>query len=140
MCMFFNDFIQENLNKRRTFLKFFIVGGFCGLLDLTFLYFFTDIIGLWYFYSGILSFILVSVASFFLNKNITFKDRNKNYKKQYIIYFFITFIGLIINNSFLFIFTHFLGLWYIISRIFSSLIALGWNYSINRKFIFIINK
>ena len=125
-----------NLLDKNTFLKFFLVGGFCGLLDLLFLYFLTDIVGLWYLYSGILSFIVVSVISFLLNKNLTFGDKNKNYKSQYLFYAFVTFIGLIINNSFLFVFTEFLGLWYIFSRVCSSLIALGWNYTVSKKIIF----
>lgn len=135
--MFFINFCLKFLN--RTFFKFFIVGGFCGLLDLIFLYLLTDIVGFWYLYSGILSFILVSLISFLFNKNITFKDRNAKYKKQYLMYVLVVFIGLVINNSFMFVFTDFFGLWYIISRVFSSLIALGWNYKMSRKFVFLIN-
>lgn len=134
-----NVFFLQFLNKRKTFLKFFVVGGFCGLLDLFFLFLLTDILGLWYLYSGIISFILVSVISFLLNKNLTFKDKNENYKKQYIIYASVTFGGLIINNSFLFVFTDFFAIWYIFSRVLSSLIALGWNYTISKKFIFLNN-
>jgi len=129
-----------SLYKRITFLKFFIAGGFCGLLDLLLLYFFTDIFGLWYLHSGILSFIIVSVISFLLNKKITFRDKNENYKSQYLRYVFIILIGMIINNSFLYVFTDILGIWYVISRVFSSLIALIWNYTASKKFVFLTKK
>lgn len=124
------------MNKRLIFIKFFIVGGFCGLLDLVLLYLLTDIFGIWYIYSGIISFSIVSAISFFLNKNITFKDRNKNNTNQYLRYTAVILVGMTINNFFLFAFTDILGIYYIVSRIFSSLIALIWNYSASKKFIF----
>lgn len=138
--MLSDNFVLKFLNKNKTFLKFVVVGGFCGLLDLIFLYLLTDIVHLWYLYSGVLSFIVISVISFLLNKKLTFRDKNKNYKRQYIIYIGITFVGLVINNSFLYIFTEFLAIWYILSRVFSSLIALGWNYTVSKKIIFSNNK
>ena len=128
------------LYGRITFLKFFIAGGFCGLLDLLLIYYFTDILGLWYLYSGILSFIIVSVVSFSLNKNITFKDKNENLQRQYLKYVLVILIGMTINNSFLYIFTDLLGVWYVVSRVFSSLIALIWNYTASKKFVFLVKK
>lgn len=124
------------ITGRRIFLKFVIVGGFCGILDLLLIYFFTDIMNVWYIYSGIISFILVSVVSFFLNKIITFKNKDGNYKNQYLGYLLIITGGIMINNFFLYVFTDMLGLWYVISRIFSSLIALFWNYRLNKVLIF----
>ena len=128
------------LNKKIIFLKFFIVGGFCGFLDLLLLYFFTDILHIWYFYSGIIAFMIISIVSFLLNKNITFQDKNKNHVSQYAKYAVIILVGMAINNSFLYIFTDIVGIWYIISRVFSSLIALTWNYTMSKKIIFLNKK
>jgi putative flippase GtrA len=125
------------LKKRLTFIKFFFVGGFCGLFDLALLYFFTDILHIWYFYSGIISFIIVSFVSFALNKKVTFKNSDRKNSEQYLKYTGIILVGMIINNFFLFALTNMLGMWYIFSRIFSSLIALIWNYSSSKKFIFL---
>ena len=125
------------LSNKKTFIKFFITGGFCGLLDLVLLYFFTDTLGIWYIYSGIISFIFVSLISFLINKNLTFKDGSKNSVNQYSKYFLVILVGMAINNLFLFVFTDLFAIWYIISRIFSSLIALIWNYSASKKFIFL---
>jgi putative flippase GtrA len=121
----------------KTFVRFFIVGGFCGLTDLVLLYLFTNYLDIWYLYSGIASFFIVSVISFFLNKKITFKDDNVNKTSQYIKYTVVILVGMIINNSFLFVFTDILKVWYILSRVFSSLIALSWNYSASKRFIFL---
>lgn len=120
-----------------TFIKFFIIGGFSGFLDLILLYIFTEFMGIWYFYSGIFSFLFVSIIGYLLNKKITFKNTDNNLTVQYIKYTFGILIGMAINNLFLFIFTNIFGVWYILSRVFSSLIALIWNYSFSKKVIFL---
>lgn len=131
-----NSAYGQLLSRKRVFLKFLVAGGICGLLDLILLYLFTSVFGLWYLYSGIISFFIVSVFGFFLNKKITFQDARKNSPNQYVKYIIVILIGMIINNIFLFVLTGVFAVWYIASRIFSSLIALIWNYYGNRRFIF----
>lgn len=119
------------------FLRFFVIGGVSGLIDLMLIYFLTNSIGIWYLYSGIISFIIVSIISFILHKKITFKNHDPYYYKQYFKFFSVILIGIIINNGLLFIFTQFFGLWYIFSRILSSLIVMLWNYFNNIKRVFV---
>lgn len=101
------------------------------------LYFFTSILGLWYLYSGIISFSIVSIISFVLHKTFTFRNTAPNYYQQYFKFFGIILAGIIMNNGLLFIFTNLLGLWYILSRVLSSLIVMLWNYFNNAKRVFI---
>jgi|AntRauTorckE6833_2_1112554.scaffolds.fasta_scaffold22638_2 putative flippase GtrA len=124
------------LFKKITFLKFLVVGGTCASLDLIILYSLTEFVGLWYIYSGTISFFVVSVVSFLLNKKFTFEDKNENKKNQYTKYVCVIFVGIVINNLFLYIFTEFLLIWYVISRVLSSLVALIWNYNMSKKIIF----
>lgn len=122
---------------QQRFLRFLIIGGLAGSIDLLLLYFFTSILGLWYIYSGILSFGIVSIISFVLHKRFTFRNDHPDYYQQYFKFFLVILGGMIINNGLLFIFTQTFGLWYIFSRILSSLIAMFWNYINNVKRVFV---
>lgn len=122
---------------QQRFLRFLIMGGLAGSIDLLLLYFFTSILGLWYIYSGILSFGIVSIISFVLHKRFTFKNDRPDYYQQYFKFSLVILGGMIINNGLLFIFTQTFGLWYIFSRILSSLIAMSWNYFNNAKRVFV---
>lgn len=122
---------------QQRFLRFFVIGGVSGIIDLTLLYVFTSILGLWYLYSGILSFAIVSIISFVLHKTITFRNTDRKYYRQYLKFFGIILIGMIMNNGLLFVFTQVVGLWYILSRILSSLIVMLWNYFNNAKRVFV---
>lgn len=118
---------------KKTFFRFAFIGGFCALLDLALLYTLTDLFNIWYILSGIVSFLTVSVIGFYLNKKVVFRLHNSASFILYSKFLIIILIGMIINNLFLFIFTDFFGIWYIISRILSSLVALIWNYFGNKK-------
>lgn len=129
--------LVHNIRQRfGNFPIFFIVGGTCTVIDLFFLYYLTDVLGLWYIHSGIISFIVVSAISFILHKTISFNDGQKNLRTQYIKFLMVVSVGIVINNTILYLLTHFVGLWYIISRLGASFVAMVWNYTANSKLVF----
>lgn len=132
--------VQEIRQRFGNFPFFFVVGGTCTAIDLALLYCLTDVLGLWYVYSGVISFIIVSAISFILHKTISFVDRQDKFHKQYVKFLFVVSVGMVINNSTLFVLTHFVGLWYIISRLVASFIAMIWNYTANSKLVFNLNE
>lgn len=123
-------------DAKKTFPLFFVVGGICAMLDLVLIYFFTDVLGIWYLLSGVLAFVITATINFLLNKRFTFKNTALDYRRQYTQFLVVAICGLAINTSVLYICTSLLGIWYLTSRVISSLVAMLWNYLLNAKFVF----
>ncbi len=121
---------------KKTFPIFFVVGGFCAVLDLALIYIFTDLLGVWYLLSGVLSFIVTATINFLLNKKLTFRNTAQNYRRQYTQFLVVAVFGLAINTGLLYICTSLFGIWYLASRVISSLVAMVWNYLLNSKLVF----
>jgi putative flippase GtrA len=130
------NFITAVRQRYGSFPIFFVIGGSCGLLDLAILYTLTDVFKIWYLYAGVISFLIISIISFFLHKTISFNSASTNYRQQYIQFLFVITVGIVINNSVLYICTSLLGIWYLTSRIISSLVAMIWNYWFNSRIVF----
>ena len=125
-----------NLKKYKNFPIFFIIGCGCAVLDLALIYILTDIVGIWYLLSGVLSFVVTASVNFALNKRFTFRNTSTEYRKQYSQFIIVAIMGLMINTSVLYLCTSVLGIWYLVSRVVSSLVAMVWNYLMNSKVVF----
>jgi putative flippase GtrA len=130
------------------FFRFAVIGSLNTVLDFLIVNFLAFIFGV---YQGIniivintTSFIIVVTVSFLLNKKWTFNDRRGGLKtkKQYIFFFTITFVGLIINNSIVYLLTTIIGpqfgfsifIWLNFSKAVAIAIALFWNF-FNYKYL-----
>lgn len=123
------------LNQHKTGVKYLISGGLSALVNLFFLYALTDVFGLWYLVSSIVAFVFSTLASFFLQKFWTFRDRGwARIKKQSAIYIFLGTADFILTPILLYALVERFHIWYILA----SIIVMGSlaivNYLIN-KFI-----
>lgn len=125
-----------NLKTYKNFPIFFAIGGACALLDLGLLYLLTDRLGIWYLFSGMLSFLVTATLNFALNKRFTFHNDSPEYRRQYSKFILVAIMGLAINTMILFLCTSVLGVWYMASRVVASLTAMVWNYLMNSKVVF----
>lgn len=125
------------LKKHQCFVRFVIAGGTAAFVDLVLLYFFTDILGIWYLISACLAFSIAFFVSFFLQKFWAFKDNGKEHiHKQMALYFIIALANLIFNACLMYIFVDIVKIWYLLAQIFASgLIAIE-SYLIYKFFIF----
>lgn len=122
--------------KRRA-VKYIISGGTSAVVNLFFLYFFTDILGIWYIISAILSFSFAFVVSFIFQKFWTFEDSSTNeVSVQVAGYLLVTLINLCINTLLIYFFVEFFGIHYLIAQIIAGILIACESFFVYRKFIF----
>ncbi|MBI4779111.1 GtrA family protein [Candidatus Falkowbacteria bacterium] len=113
------------LLKYKQIIKYLIAGGTATSVDLALLYFFTDILGIWYLISASLAFTMAFFVSFFLQKFWTFRDGDKEAMyKQMRIYLAVALANLTLNAALMYILVDGLKIWYMLAQfVVSGLIA-----------------
>jgi putative flippase GtrA len=118
------------------FLQFFrygFVGGFSFLVDFFLLYFFSDFCGIYYLISAVLSFIISLIVNYILSIYWVFnKNKLNNKVLEFNLFALIGIVGLVFTEILLYLFTDVLGMYYLVSKIFSTIIVLFWNFFARR--------
>lgn len=119
------------------FFKFASVGFIGTIINLIILYFFTETLGVYYLFSAVISFIIAMTSNFILNKVWTFKEKIKlEVSKKYVKFILVSVTALMVNLFFLYIFTEFFGIYYMISQIIAIGLALIINFLGNKIWTF----
>ncbi len=86
-------------------IRFILSGGIGAIAQISFLYFFTSIIGLWYIFSGVCAFLCSQTVSFLFHKLWTFKNFNKDNAHIQVGLFLCTgVLNLVLNTVLLYLF------------------------------------
>lgn len=117
----------------RSSMIFTLVGAIGIVVNLSLLYLFTDIVGLFYMVSGIIATSVSLVTNFILNDRFSFKLKLKSLKVRFSTYASVTLCGIAINIASLYVLTDFFDMYYILSGFFGILIAYLWNLMMNRR-------
>lgn len=118
-------------------LRYTFVGGTAFIVDFGLLYVLTEYLNLHYLYSATLSFIAGVIVNYFLSKIWVFqKGKVSNRWIEFLIFALIGIIGLGFNNLFLWIFTDKLHIYYMISKILTTLIVYLWNFFARKLILF----
>jgi len=119
------------------FFKFAFVGFIGTIVNLFFLYIFTELLGIYYLFSAIFAFLIAVVNNYFLNKIWTFKEgiKHKLISKggKFLV---VSLIALGINLIFLYLFTEILGIYYMFSQVLAIGISLIINFIGNKLWTF----
>lgn len=124
--------------KRERFLeiaRFCIVGGLSFLVDYSLLYMLTEWAGLYYLYSSAISFGVSVVFNYWLCVVYVFKVAGKQTKRQAIIFFGTSVIGLFLNQLCMWFFVAIVSMHYMLAKIFATAIVTIWNYITKRMAI-----
>lgn len=129
--------MRHHVIKHKRPIKYLIAGGIAALVDLSLLYFFTDILGVWYLSSACLAFVVAFFVSFFLQKFWTFRDSNKEQMyKQMGAYLAVALTNFALNAALMYIFVDGFKIWYMLAQfVISGLIACQ-SYFVYNFFIF----
>lgn len=115
------------------FFRYIFVGGTAFVVDFFFLYFFSDICGIYYLISAVMSFIISVLVNYIMSTKWVFNQRNiENKVLEFNLFILISTIGLIFTEILLYFFTDIVGLYYLISKIISAIIVLIWNFLARR--------
>ena len=121
------------------FFRYLFVGGIAAVVNIGMLYVFTDIVHINYIISNVLSFTLGLFTNYILSKKFVFQGETSISKtKEFIIYAIIGVLGLGIDTLLVWLFTDVFKVYYMISKLISTLIVFVWNFGARKvlyKFI-----
>ena len=136
------DLSMDTLLKNDTdnifiqFFRYLFVGGFAFIVDFSLLYIFSDICGIYYLISAIISFIISLIVNYLISTYWVFnKNQMKNRLMEFGVFSLIGVVGLIFTEIILYTCTDIIGLYYLISKIIATAIVMFWNF-LARRYLF----
>ena len=124
-------------DKNKKLIKFGLVGVLATGTNLVCLYFFKDILDIWYMISAVLAFVVAFTVSFSFQKFWTFRETSTHkISKQAFFYFVVTFSSLMINLVCLYILVDIVDIHYLLSQLILLIILALIRFSINNFLIF----
>lgn len=126
-------------SKHQRFFKFGLVGGSGTVVGLGVLYFFTDVIGLYYLISNVIAFFCSVSNNYLWNSKWTFNDKEAH-TTGYFKYIGTSLAGLGVNTAVLWFFTAIVGVWYMLSAVIAVICAFLVNYILSKKLVWIKGK
>ena len=115
----------------------FIIVGFSGLLiDFGSTFFCKEKLSLNKYISNSIGFLLAASSNYFLNRIWTFGSRNPEIIVEFSFFFFVSIIGLLINNSILWLIHNKIAVNFYLAKFGAILITTLWNFFANYYFTF----
>ncbi len=142
---------QHPLHDFLVFIRYAIVGGLGTVVDVVVLYLLVEFVSMPILIATGFSFIAAVINNFLLNKYWTFNNKHTNIRKQFIKFFLVAGIGLLLTLVFMYIFVHILiipnvsiGFFsmqkelpgYVVAKLITSVIVLSWNFMGNKFWTF----
>lgn len=111
--------------------RYATAAGIASAVEITFLWFLTGFIGIFYLFSAFLAFILGTTLNYNINRFWGFRGTKRRFTKGLAL--FITFgtIGLVLTLALLALFVEVFHIHYLIARIIVLFIVGMWNFSMN---------
>jgi len=129
--------------KKKTdniFLQLFrytFVGGIAFLFDISILYLLTEIFKFQYLFAAGISFVIGLIVNYFLSIKWVFSDRKiENKWLEFVLFGVIGFIGLCLNELFMWILTDIFLLYYLSSKIATTAIIFFCNFYARKIIVF----
>lgn len=122
--------------KVHKFMKYLVAGLIQFPLDLSLLWFFTDILGIYYLLSASISVIISAGIGFIINKNYAFKKSKVSFFQGYIVFAIITAAKIFAITGFLYVFVDVFKMYYLIARVLTGIIIVFLMYFLHTKLTF----
>ena len=117
--------------------RYTFVGGFAFTVDFGLLLILTESIGLHYLLSASIAFIAGLLVNYVISKLWVFdKTSIKNPKIEFFVFSLIGIIGLGLTDLLMWFFTDKMNMFYILSKILTTVIVYFWNFFARKYFIF----
>ncbi|MEI7473421.1 MAG: GtrA family protein [bacterium] len=119
------------------YYRYIIAGFLVVAIDFVILAFLTDFIHVYYLISACCAYIFASVIHYFISTNYIFDESSiKNKYHEFLIFFGLGAIGLILFEILMYLFTDYLGIYYLASKIIVSGIMFTFNFATRKLILF----
>lgn len=122
-----------NKDQFKEIIRFCIVGGISFLVDYGLLYICTEFVGLYYLWSSAVSFTISVIFNYWLCVAYVFKGIKKQSRKQATLFIGSSIVGLGLNQICMWLFVELVGMYYMLAKIFATVIVTIWNYVMKRR-------
>ncbi|MBC8359163.1 MAG: GtrA family protein [Candidatus Aminicenantes bacterium] len=117
--------------------KYGFVGGIAFCVDFGSLFFLTEVIKIHYLISAAIAFILGLLTNYTLSILWVFPKRAIADKRvEFLLFLIIGLVGLGLNEVIIWFFTEFIHFYYLISKLFSTVVVFFWNFFARKKILF----
>ncbi|WP_299070645.1 GtrA family protein [Accumulibacter sp.] len=121
----------------RQFAQYVCVGGLAFGVDIAALFLLTEKVGFHYISSASIAFVLGLATNYILCVAVVFDYRAlQNRAHEFVIFSLIGVAGLLLNNLLIFLFTEFLGFYYLVSKAGAAVFILFFNFFLRRLWLF----
>ncbi len=121
----------------RQIISFVSVGVLCYFIGILLLMFLVELIKLEVNLANVISSIITIFVCYLLNVRFVFKGGRYNRKKEILAFYFFSTLGLLLNILLMYLMTHYLPIWYVISKSLVTLIVAVFNFTTRKKFVFL---
>ncbi|MDR0763313.1 MAG: GtrA family protein [Bacteroidales bacterium] len=133
--LFYDIFI---LKTNLTIIQFFrgiFVGVICVLSDMLILYLLVELAEMHYLLANLIAFFVGTALNYILSILWVFTSRGDySRQKEFLLFSIIGAVGLALNSLFMWVFTDGFGLFYMVSKIITTILVYIWNF-FSRKYI-----
>jgi putative flippase GtrA len=128
-------FKAKNESTAIQLFRYFFVGGVAFLADFCTLFFLTEYVHVYYMISAGISFLVGLIINYMLSTKWVFVNRSvKSKYLEFLLFSLIGAVGLGLNELFIWVLTDVLSLFYLLSKIITTVIVYFWNF-FARKFL-----
>lgn len=123
----------------KQFIKFGLVGTVITILDFSIYLALTRSLLFWqrhYLWANFVAFSVAATGSYFLNRIWTFRNDHHNITAQYTKFFFVATMGLLINETVLFVSVHQFEWFDLAGKGLAVGFTMFWNFSLNKIWTF----
>ena len=116
--------------------KFAIVGGVATIIDFVFLYLFREFCHFPLLVSNTLSFCISVIYNYIASVRWVFDvNKEKDAKKQFVIFIVFSVLGLLLNNAIMWITVDFLSIYYLLAKVVATVIVMIFNFVTRKMFL-----
>ena len=117
-------------------IKFGFVGFLCFFIDYGVMVFLTEVFRIDYPVSSGISFTVSVIVNYILSITFVFEtDKDKNKLKEFVVFVFLSVIGLGINEACMWLAVEAAGIYYMISKIGATAVVMVYNFVTRKIFI-----
>jgi len=122
---------------RSELFRYLVASGIAFIIDFSMLYVLTDYFGLYYLHASALSFVSGILSIYILSITWVFQHRSFSKKRiELPVFIVIGIIGLMINQTGMYLITETVGLYYLLSKILISILVFAWNFTARKIILF----
>jgi putative flippase GtrA len=118
------------------FARYFAVGAVGTTVDWAIFYLLAIMLGVYYQFSLIFSFSMGAVINYTLNKMFTFRCKSRRVARQFMTFFSLAVICLLLSMMFMHIFVEMTGMQKMLSRVLTTFITLVIGYVLQKSITF----